>query len=205
MQKRTSKKLDELLDFLTRFQNENGYPPSIREICSELNYKSTATASYYMSMLENVGQIRKAKNRSRAIEVITDEEHIQNNNINVPLVGNVTAGAPILAVENYETTFSIPENLFRHSGDLFMLNVRGESMIDAGINDGDIIVVNKQSTANNGDIVVAMFEGNATVKRFFKEKGYFRLQPENKSMTDIIVNDELSILGKVVGLIRNIK
>ena len=167
----------------------------MREICAKLNVKSTASVYYYMEKLRAEGYLNKSPNKNRAISFK------KNSSVNVPLIGTVTAGQPIFAYENYEDYYSFPADAFNGS-DLFMLSVQGTSMIDAGIRDGDKIVVRKQETAENGDIVVALVEDSATVKRFFKKNGHYILHPENESMADIIVK-EVSILGKVVGLVRS--
>lgn len=190
-------KIENVLKFIKSYSKKNGFPPSVREIGAELSIKSTATTYYYIEKLIQNGYLKKTKSKNRAIEVI------ETNKVNykaVPLVGNVTAGSPILAVENVEEYIPLPADMFK-SNDLFMLNVSGESMIDAGIYDGDVIIVNRQNYANNGDIVVALIDNEATVKRFYKEKNYYILHPENKTMNDIIVK-ELTILGTVNGLLR---
>lgn len=190
-----------VLDYIKETIRTTGYPPSVREICAALNFKSTSSAHQYISRLANKGYIDKKDLKTRAIRVIGAE-----STISVPIVGKVAAGEPILAQENIEDYFSIGESFFRQDelkNDNYILKVQGESMINAGINDGDYIIVSKQETARNGQIVVAMIDGNATVKTFYKENGYIRLQPENDTMEPIIVKD-VTILGKVVGLFRKI-
>jgi repressor LexA len=197
MRENIDDKLEKVLNFIKSYSQDNGFPPSVREICSELSIKSTATAYYYIEKLKNNGLLKKTKSKNRAIEVVN------KNKVNfksVPLVGTVTAGNPILAVENIQEYVPIPADMFR-SNDLFMLSVSGTSMIDAGILDGDVIIVNRQNYADNGDIVVALIDNEATVKRFYKEKDYYVLHPENKTMSDIIVTD-VTILGVVNGLLR---
>lgn len=190
-----------VLDYIKETIRTTGYPPSVREICAALNFKSTSSAHQYISRLADKGYIDKKDLKTRAIRVIGTE-----STISVPIVGKVAAGEPILAQENIEDYFSIGESFFRQDelkNDNYILKVQGESMINAGINDGDYIIVSKQETARNGQIVVAMIDGNATVKTFYKENGYIRLQPENDTMEPIIVKDVI-ILGKVVGLFRKI-
>ena len=190
-----------VLDYIKETIKTTGYPPSVREICAALNFKSTSSAHQYISRLADKGYIDKKDLKTRAIRVIGTE-----STISVPIVGKVAAGEPILAQENIEDYFSIGESFFRQDelkNDNYILKVQGESMINAGINDGDYIIVSKQETARNGQIVVAMIDGNATVKTFYKENGYIRLQPENDTMEPIIVKD-VTILGKVVGLFRKI-
>ncbi len=190
-----------VLDYIKETIRTTGYPPSVREICAALNFKSTSSAHQYISRLADKGYIDKKDLKTRAIRVIGAE-----STISVPIVGKVAAGEPILAQENIEDYFSIGESFFRQDelkNDNYILKVQGESMINAGINDGDYIIVSKQETARNGQIVVAMIDGNATVKTFYKENGYIRLQPENDTMEPIIVKD-VTILGKVVGLFRKI-
>ncbi len=192
------RKLDDVLAFIHRYTDENGFPPTVRDICAELHIKSTATAYDYVNRLKEMGLLSKASGKKRAVAVRTA------NAVRVPLVGTVTAGTPILATENYEGYYSLPSNLFS-GDDLFLLTVKGDSMIEAGILGGDTIVVRKQETADNGDIVVAMFGGEgeegATVKRFFRRDGKIILHPENSALSDYVL-DDVNILGKVVGLLR---
>ena len=195
MSAESKNKLQAVLKFINDYNAEYGYSPTVREICAKLNVKSTASVYYYMEKLRAEGYLNKSPNKNRAISFK------KNSSVNVPLIGTVTAGQPIFAYENYEDYYSFPADAFNGS-DLFMLSVQGTSMIDAGIRDGDKIVVRKQETAENGDIVVALVEDSATVKRFFKKNGHYILHPENESMADIIVK-EVSILGKVVGLVRS--
>ncbi len=190
-------KLTELLKFLTDFTDNNGYPPSVREICKHMSIKSTATAYYYLEKLEQRGHIRKHPSKNRALELVSR----QNRRVRtVPVVGRVQAGTPILAVENIEDSLTLPGDLFR-GDEVFVLNVSGDSMIEAGIYSGDKIIVRRQATANNGEIVVALIENEATVKRFYRKSDHFVLHPENSEMLDIIVK-ELEILGVVIGLLR---
>ena len=188
-----------VFDYLKEQIREKGYPPSIREICAALNFKSTSSVHQYIARLAEKGYIDKGDLKTRAIKIVGDEP-----TISIPIVGKVAAGEPILAQENIEDYFSIGESFFSQSdlkNETFVLKVQGESMINAGINNGDYIIVSKENTARNGQIVVAMIDGNATVKTFYKEKDHFRLQPENDTMEPIILKN-VTILGKVVGLYR---
>lgn len=191
------KKLDKVLAFMQEYIEDNGYPPTVREICSQCEIKSTATAYYYLEKLKSRGLITKQASKNRAVGISNSSKL---NGISVPLVGTITAGTPILATENLEDYVTLPKD-FKSEEDLFMLYVKGNSMIEAGIFDGDKIIVKKQNTAKNGDIVVALLDDCATVKRFFKKKDKIVLHPENSSMSDIIVPDVI-ILGVVTGLIR---
>ncbi len=186
---------EEIFDFMQKFIAENGYSPTVREICEACDVKSTATAFTYMNSLVERGLINKAGNRNRAVS-------LKQGVINVPLIGTVAAGQPIFATENYDGVYSIPSNFFTGE-DLFMVNVHGDSMINIGMYEGDKIIVRKQESADNGDIVVALVDDSATVKRFFKRNGKIILHPENDDMEDFIF-DDVRILGKVVGLMRNI-
>lgn len=192
-------KLDTVFEFITNYTDENGFPPTVREICSELHIKSTATAYDYINRLKEMGRLQKTAGKKRAVAVAN------TNSVRVPLIGTVTAGTPILAAENYEGYYTLPTAEFQ-GDDLFLLTVKGDSMIEAGIFNGDKIVVKKQETAENGDIVVAMFddgiEEGATVKRFFRRDGKFILHPENSALTDYVL-DTVTILGKVIGLLRS--
>lgn len=188
-------KLEQVYQFIKRYQNENGYPPSVREICSALSIKSTATAHYYLDKLNERGLVTKNANKNRAISVADTVEFVS-----VPIVGTVTAGTPILAVENLEGYFPLPPDLASHD-ECFMLRVKGDSMIEAGIFDGDKIICKKTPYADNGDIVVALVDDSATVKRFCKRNGKFILHPENETLSDIVL-DYVEILGKVTGLVR---
>lgn len=190
-----------VFDYLKEQIREKGYPPSIREICAALDFKSTSSVHQYIARLAEKGYIDKGDLKTRAIKIVGDEP-----TISIPIVGKVAAGEPILAQENIEDYFSIGESFFSQSdlkNETFVLKVQGESMINAGINNGDYIIVSKENTARNGQIVVAMIDGNATVKTFYKEKDHVRLQPENDTMEPIIVKD-VQIVGKVVGLFRKI-
>ena len=203
--KKVSKRQEDILAFIKEEVRAKGYPPSVREIGEAVGLASSSTVHGHLARLEQKGFIRRDPTRPRAIEILEPEESIQKQQvIHVPLVGKVTAGSPITAIENIEEYFPLPDTYGTSEDQLFMLEIMGESMIEAGILDGDLVIVKQKATANNGDIVVAMTaEDEATVKRFFKEKNHFRLQPENSSMEPIIV-DQVSILGQVVGLYRRV-
>ena len=209
----TTRKEKAILKFIEDQVKANGYPPSVREIGKAIGLSSTATVHGYLAKLEKQGFIKKEDKKGRTLKVIkgTDGKPVQESNKNfytqkemveVPVIGKITAGQPILAVENVTDTFPIPID-FVGNCDSFMLTVRGESMIEAGILDGDYILVKKQSNANNGEIVVALIEDEATVKTFYKEKDHIRLQPENHTMDPIIVPN-CQILGKVAGVFRKL-
>lgn len=184
---------DAVFKYIQEFISENGYAPCVREVCRACNIKSTATAFNVINRLKERGLLEKSDVKRRAIS-------LKSKTISVPIVGTVAAGQPIFANESYDGYVSLPDNFFSGE-DLFMLNVQGTSMIKIGMFDGDKVIVRKQDTAENGDIVVALVEDSATVKRFFKRDGKFILHPENDDMDDFIY-DEVSILGKVVGLMR---
>ena len=202
-------KQQQILDFVNKQVREKGYPPSVREICKAVGFKSTSTVHSYLAALEEQGLIVKDPSKTRALKVVDRkskelEGYISDREIeNVPIIGRVAAGQPILAVENIEDTFPVPVE-YLENGPTFILRIKGDSMINAGIFDGDRIIVQKQSHAKNGDYVVALIDDEVTVKTFYKENGYFRLQPENDAMEPIIVSD-LQILGVVIGLFRIIK
>ena len=190
-------KLIKVMDYIRRFSEENGYTPSVREIGAYCGIKSTATVHSYIERLQEKGYLNKAENKKRAVTLG------KSGSVNIPLLGTVTAGQPVFAYENYEEYYSFPLGEFRGE-DLFMLHVQGTSMINAGICDGDKIIVRRQQTAADGEIVVALVGESATVKRLFRRNGKIILHPENEVLADFGVNpDEVSILGKVVGLIRN--
>lgn len=196
-----SAKQREILEYLKSEILNKGYPPAVREICEAVHLKSTSSVHSHLETLEKNGYIRRDPTKPRAIEIIDDDFNLTRREIvNVPIVGTVTAGQPILAVENLEGYFPMLSE-FMPKKETFMLKVKGDSMINIGIFDGDKILVEKQPTAENGDVVVALVEDSVTVKTFYKEKGYFRLQPENDVMDPIIVTDVV-ILGKVIGLFR---
>ena len=196
-----SAKQQEILDFMKQEILNKGYPPTVRDICEAVNLKSTSSVHSHLETLEKNGYIHRDPTKPRAIEIIDDNFNLTRREVvNVPIVGRVAAGEPILAVENIENYFPIPAE-FMPNQDTFMLRVKGESMINAGILDGDLIVVMKQDTARNGDMVVALVDDSATVKTFYKEGDHIRLQPENDTMAPIIV-PICEILGKVFANFR---
>ncbi len=202
-----SKRQLQILDFIKEEVKKKGYPPSVREIGEAVGLASSSTVHGHLSRIEKKGYIRRDPTKPRAIEILNvdkdDSLEVEKSTAYIPIVGKVTAGLPITAVENIEDYLPIPEHLASNA-QTFALVIQGESMIEAGIFDGDVVIVRQQQTANNGEIIVAMTEDNeATVKRFFREKGYFRLQPENSSMDPIIVK-ECTVLGKVIGVFRTI-
>lgn len=189
-------KLIKVMDYIRKFSEENGYTPSVREIGAQCGIKSTATVHSYIARLQDKGYLTKTDNKKRSVSLS------RSSGISVPLIGTVTAGQPIFAYENYEDYYTFPAGEFK-GDDLFMLRVQGTSMIDAGIMNGDKIVVRRQNSAENGEIVVALIEDEATVKRFFKKDGKIVLHPENEALADMIFDpNQVSILGKVVGLMR---
>lgn len=197
-----SKKQQEILDFLKSEILNHGYPPTVREICDAVHLKSTSSVHSHLETLEKNGYIRRDQTKPRAIEIVDDSFNLTRREIaNVPVVGQVAAGLPILAVQNIENYFPIPAE-YMPKNPSFMLRVKGNSMINIGINNGDLVLVEEKNTADNGDIVVALIDDSATVKTFYKEKGYVRLQPENDEMDPIIVKNNLQILGKVFGVFR---
>ena len=194
-------KQEEILEYIKSQILERGFPPSVRDICEAVHLKSTSSVHSHLETLEKNGYIRRDPTKQRAIEIIDDNFNLTRREVvNVPILGQVAAGQPLLAVENIENYFPIPTE-FMPNAETFMLKVKGDSMINAGIFNGDKILVQKQSDAQNGDIVVALVDDSATVKTFYKENGHYRLQPENDTMDPIIVN-ECSILGKVFGIMR---
>ena len=196
-----SSKQQEILEYIKQEILNKGYPPAVREICEAVHLKSTSSVHSHLETLEKNGYIRRDPTKPRAIEIIDDNFNLTRREVvNVPIPGQVAAGQPLLAVENIENYFPIPTE-FMPNAETFMLKVKGDSMINAGIFNGDKILVQKQSDAQNGDIVVALVDDSATVKTFYKENGHYRLQPENDTMDPIIVN-ECSILGKVFGIMR---
>lgn len=196
-----SKKQSEILEYIKSEILQRGYPPAVREICEAVNLKSTSSVHSHLETLEKNGYIRRDPTKPRAIEIIDDTFNLTRRDmVQVPIVGRVAAGEPLLAQENIEEYFPIPSD-FMPNNDTYMLKVKGESMINAGILDGDYVLVEKRETASNGDMVVALVEDGATVKTFYKEEGIYRLQPANDAMDPIIVS-EVSILGKVIGVFR---
>jgi len=198
-----------ILNFIMDEIEQKGYPPSVREIGRAVGLKSSSTVHNHLIKLEKKGYLRRDPSKPRAIEVLmkgSNKTEKSNNKfdlniVNVPIVGKITAGDPIFADENIEEYFTLPNYFLGHNENVFMLRVKGSSMIEAGILDGDIIIVRKQNYADNGDIVVALIENEATVKRFYKEKDFIRLQPENRYMEPIFLK-KVMILGKVIGLVR---
>ena len=198
--KENSDKQTQIYNFLIEFTKSKGYPPSVREICQAVSLESTSTVHGHLKRLEKKGLIYRDPTKPRALEIV-ELSNEEKELIDIPIVGKVTAGMPILATENIEDMFQIPINYVKHNNDLFILKVTGDSMIEAGILDGDLAIIEQKNVATNGDIVVALIENEATIKRFFKENGFIRLQPENKNYEPIIVED-CSILGKLVGIYR---
>ncbi len=190
-------KTDETYNFIVSFQEKYGYPPTIREICTNVGLDSTSSVHYHLKKLEKSGRINRTDNKNRAIELTENKI----NTINLPIVGQIAAGTPILAEENFEDKLVVSSDIFSGK-DLFVLQVKGESMIEAGIYNGDYVVISRQQVANNGEIVACLIDNEATVKKFYKENGYFRLQPANSAMRPIYT-DHVEVLGKVVGLLRN--
>ena len=197
-----SKKQSEILEYIKEQILEKGYPPAVREICEAVHLKSTSSVHAHLETLEKNGYIRRDPTKPRAIEICDDSfQLVRNEMTSIPIIGTVAAGQPILAAENIEGYFPVPVDMVPNA-ETFILKVKGDSMINAGIFDGDQVLVRQQSSASNGDIVVALVEDSATVKTFYKEDGYYRLQPENDSMEPILVHDNLKILGKVFGVFR---
>ena len=195
-----------ILDILKKLIAKNGYPPTVREIGEAAHLSSPATIHFHLSKLEEKGYIKKNDNKNRTLEILVPNEYLQQdeNVVDVPLLGKVTAGTPIEAIETPDEYFSLPANLIPNKEEVFTLKVSGESMINVGIYDGDILIVERRNTARNGETVVAMNSDNeVTVKTFYKEDGYFRLQPENDTMEPIILK-ECTILGKAIGLYRKL-
>ncbi len=195
-----SKKQEEILEYIKEQILSRGFPPSVRDICQAVNLKSTSSVHAHLESLEKNGYIRRDPTKPRAIEILDDNFTMRREMVNVPVVGRVAAGEPLLATQNIENYFPIPTE-YMPNKQTFMLKVKGESMINAGIFDGDLVLVQEESTADNGDTVVALVDDGATVKKFYKEEGVIRLQPENDFMDPIIVTD-CTILGKVIGVFR---
>ena len=203
-QGKISKKQQEILEYIKNQILQRGFPPAVREICKGKNLKSTSSVHSHLETLEKNGYIRRDPTKPRAIEILDDTFNLTRREmVNVPIIGQVAAGQPILAEQNIEDYFPIPADRMPNK-QTFLLKVKGESMINAGILDGDYVLVEQDSTASNGDMVVALVEDSATVKTFYKEEGVFRLQPENDFMDPIIVK-EVSILGKVIAVMRFFK
>jgi len=205
-EKNLTKKQQEVLDFIKKYIATHGYPPAIREIGAGLGLSSPATVHTHVKKLESAGCLKSTNSKFRTIEVVGENEYLDQNEdvVKVPLLGKITAGNPIEAIERPNEFFELPASLIPATATVFTLEVSGESMINAGIYDGDYVIVQKQNTARNGDIVVAMTEENeVTLKTFYKEKDYIRLQPENDTM-DPFIFDNVTILGKAIGLYRHL-
>ena len=201
---RISDKQREILEYMKQEILNKGYPPTVRELCDAVHLKSTSSIHAHLESLEKNGYIRRDPSKPRAIEIVDDSFNLtRRETVNVPIVGEVAAGQPLLAIQNIEGYFPIPSE-FMPNEQTFILQVQGESMVNAGILDGDYILVEQQTTANDGDMVVALVDDSATVKTFYKENGYYRLQPENDFMEPIIVSDVM-IMGKVIGTFRFFK
>jgi repressor LexA len=196
--RKIDEKLDQVYKFTVEFINDNGFPPSVREICSKLKIKSTATAYSYIEKLKSRGLLDKAPSKNRSISLANRSSEFKS----IPLIGTIRAGSPIFAVENLDGYYPLPDE-FNTGGTEFALKVQGDSMINAGIYEGDIIIVNQQNDANNGEIVVALVEESATVKRFYRRSGKVVLHPENDLLEDMIF-DQITILGVVKGLMRKL-
>ncbi len=200
-QGRITEKQKEILEYIKETILKKGYPPAVREICEAVHLKSTSSVHSHLESLEKNGYIRRDPTKPRTIEILDDEFALTRREmVQIPLIGTVAAGTPILAQENIESYMPFPAEMLPNR-DIFMLRVKGDSMVEAGILSGDQVLVSSQSTAENGDMVVALVDDSATVKTFYKENGHYRLQPHNSSMEPIIV-DEVQILGKVIGLFR---
>ena len=188
-----------IYEFLKDFTSQKGYPPTVREICKAVGLKSTSSVHGHLKQLEKEGLIKRDPTKPRALEIV--DSVVKKEMINVPIIGRVTAGLPILANENIEDSFPLPLDYVKHNNDLFMLKISGSSMIKAGILDGDFAIIERTQTASNGDKIVALIENEATLKTFYRENNHIRLQPENDEMEPIIV-DNCSILGKLIGIYR---
>ncbi len=214
---KTAEKCTKTLEFIKKFVETNGYPPTVREICSQVGFKSTASAKYYLDKLEEQGAIKKGGNKNRAIEVVNKEsdslpselklpKDVFHNTITIPMLGNVAAGAPLYADVENDSSYAIPSDYFNCKGRMFLLNVKGESMKNIGIYNGDMVLVRQQEIARDGDIIVAQIDNNeVTLKRYYHCGSYIRLHPENDQMSDIIVSSDrdFKILGIATGLMRN--
>ena len=197
-----SEKQQLILDYIKEEILKKGYPPTVREICERVGLRSTSSVHSHLNTLEENGYIRRDPTKPRAIEIIDDEFGLTRRDMtNIPIIGRVAAGEPLLAVENIEDYFSLPTE-FLPNNETFILKIQGESMINIGFYDGDFLIVEKVNSANNGDVVVALIDDSVTVKTFYKENGYYRLQPENDNMEPIIITGNLKILGKVFGVFR---
>lgn len=198
-----SKKQKEILEYIKSEIINRGFPPAVREICEAVHLKSTSSVHAHLETLEKNGYIKRDPTKPRAIEIVDDNFNlVRRETVSVPVVGRVAAGEPILAIQNVESYFPIPAEYLHTTNQTFILKVHGESMINAGILDGDHVLVEQCSNADNGDMVVALLDDSATVKTFYKENGHYRLQPENDYMDPIIIEDHLQIMGKVIGVFR---
>lgn len=198
---RISPKQQEILEYIKETVLKKGYPPAVREICEAVHLKSTSSVHSHLETLEKNGYIRRDPTKPRTIEIIDDEFNLARRElVSVPIVGTVAAGQPILAAENIEDYFPIPASMLPNT-EVFMLRVKGDSMVNAGIFNGDCVIVRSQNTADNGDMVVALLDDSSTVKTYYREDGHYRLQPENDTMDPIIV-DQVQVLGKVIGVFR---
>lgn len=226
---KTAEKCAKTLEFIKSFVDKNGYPPTVREICNSVGFKSTASAQYYLDKLEDKGEIRKGNNKNRAIELVNksttavdngnqsiakeiadakliDSQEMFSNLITIPMLGNVAAGSPLYADVENDTSYTVPSDYFNCRGQMFLLNVKGESMKNIGILNGDLVLVKQQNVAKDGDVIVAQIDNNeVTLKRFYNCGSYVRLKPENDEMSDIIITSdrEFRILGVATGLMRN--
>ena len=206
MEKKLTPRQEEILNYIKKYTAMHGYPPAIREICAGVGLNSPATVFVHIKNLEKNGYIKSTNNKFRTIELLVDNEYLEKNEdvVKVPLLGKITAGNPITAIEQPDEYFELPASLMPKSGEVFTLHVSGESMINKGIFDNDYVIVKRQNDAKNGDIVVAMTEENeVTLKTFYKEKDHIRLQPENDTMEPLIFPN-VTILGKAIGLYRKI-
>ncbi len=206
MEKKLTPRQEEILTYIKKYMAMHGYPPAIREICAGVGLNSPATVFVHVKNLEKNGYIKSTNNKFRTIELLVDNEYLEKNEdvVKVPLLGKITAGNPITAIEQPDEYFDLPASLMPKSGEVFTLHVSGESMINKGIYDNDYVIVKRQNDAKNGDIVVAMTEENeVTLKTFYKEKDHIRLQPENDTM-DPLIFPNVTILGKAIGLYRKI-
>lgn len=194
---------EQVFDYICKFLKQHPYPPTVREIQKQLKIKSTSTVQYALDALEKAGYILRSGKKMRAIEIREKYETDYDDVLLTPMVGSIAAGEPIFADQNISNYYPLPASIFSSKRELFILEVRGESMIGAGIFDGDYVIIEQCNTAENGEIIAALIDDSATVKRYFKENGYIRLQPENETMKPMIIKDDIRILGKVVGLFRN--
>ena len=204
MDKKLTPRQEEILTYIKKYTATHGYPPAVREICAGVGLNSPATVFVHIKNLEKAGYIKSTNNKFRTIELLVDNEYLEKNDdvVKVPLLGKITAGSPITAIEQPDEFFDLPASLMPKSGEVFTLHVSGESMINKGIYDNDYVIVKRQNDAKNGDVVVAMTsENEVTLKTFYKEKDHIRLQPENDTMEPLIFPN-ITILGKAIGLYR---